>query len=469
MNRANAYLLLALLLATGLGCRTMAERQTRSTPPARQAVTPSALAGSTTRTDAAAAATITPTSPARAVATQPSAKLPAGAPIEMPSAPPVVTVGYHGPGTDTPPAKAPPTMRLSDQPATAMAAPSGGMNAAGCLSCPSPQIPPSQWLDAASRGFNSGSWRPPGLVGPWPRDEYVCDGGDDRRVAGRGANGQAVGLDAEDTIVQYETRDGEPRTQASNRVCIYAPRFAAVRKVYGMVQMDQRERVAGVELPLAMQRMDDHEAANTFMQPLQPSRHLGTTAASRFRRRNQSGGVANEQIAAGTIQDFLPYEDLNLIRRGTMDNSEKARLAERTAAAMHWSIRQALQVVVDNLDVAEASNQSHTSGVFRYELPDGKRRLRIVKIASRRDAKSGDIVEFTLRIDNVGDLPVDHMIISDQLSPRLEYVDKSQTCDRKHTFESEENEAGSLLLRWEIDQTLKVGEGAIIRFRCRVR
>ena len=330
-------------------------------------------------------------------------------------------------------------------------------------------MPPSAVLEGASRGACCNPWRPPGIVGPWPRDEYVCDGGDDRNVAGTDSSGRLVGMEAEDTVIEYRTRDGRIRTQASNRTCIYSPRFAAVRKVYGMVQVDQHEKVAGVELPLAMQRIDDHNAATTFVQPLQPGRNLGTTAASRFRTRRRVDGVANEEAVAGAIQDWMPYEDFNLIRRGISDNSEKARLAKRTAAAAHWSIHQALQVVVDGLDAAEASNQSHASDVFRYELPDGKRRLRIVKVASRHDARSGHIVDFTLRIDNVGDLPVDHVTVSDQLTARLEYVKDSQTCDKKHTFHSEENASGSLLLQWEITETLEVGEGAVVRFRCKVR
>lgn len=345
---------------------------------------------------------------------------------------------------------------------------------ADCLHCqpgaPSyPAVSPSAILDAASRGVYLPPWRPPGIAGPWPRDEYLCDGGDQSPPAGVTRDDRAVGLESEDTIVQYETRDGKPRTQASNQVCIYAPRFAAVRKIYGMNQLDQRTATAGIDQPLALNRIEDVAASNTYVQPLQPGRYLGTKNASRLLAQNRGTPIDNVEAVAGAQNSWLPYEDLTAIRRGIMDNSEKARLTNRIRAAQTWSSPQAVQVVIDGILAAEASGQSQAEEVLRYELPDGKRRLRVIKIASAQDASPGDEIAFTLRVDNVGDLPVSKATILDQLTTRLELVDGSTQCSAEHQFQATPNGKGSATLRWDITDTIPVGEGIIIRFRCRVR
>jgi len=59
--------------------------------------------------------------------------------------------------------------------------------------------------------------------------------------------------------------------------------------------------------------------------------------------------------------------------------------------------------------------------------------------------------------------------IIDSLTTRLEYVDGSQSSSRKANFGTQENEGESLVLRWELIEPLKVNEGGIVRFKCRVR
>ncbi len=409
----------------------------------------------------------------------PPAPAPAARPpaIERPSVVPAVVPVSHqepSPSPDTPhphatlsdqAGAAPTRSSLESSPATA-----GAPVVLPCPTCPPTAVANPSWgLDMAARGSAGNPWRPPGIVGPWPRDEYICDGGDTPPSAGVTARGRAVGLTHEDTIVQYETVDGQARIQASNRVCVYAPRFAAVRKVYQTVLLDQREAIAGVEQPLQMKRIDDVAASNTYVQPLQPGRYLGTKNASRLLAQDRSQPVDNVQAVAGTEAQWLPYEDLNVIRRGVMDNSEKARLAAKLEAAIVWSNPQAVQVVIDGQLAAEASGKVEAAQVLHYKLPDGKRRLRIVKIADRKDAQPGDEISFTLRIDNVGDLPVHHATILDELTPRLEFVDGSAQCSAEHEFTAKPNRGGSSTLRWEVDQAIPVGEGFIIRFRCRVR
>ena len=107
--------------------------------------------------------------------------------------------------------------------------------------------------------------------------------------------------------------------------------------------------------------------------------------------------------------------------------------------------------------------------IYTFDLPKGKPRLRIVKVASKHNARPGDVVEFTLLFENLGDQVIGNVTIVDNLVPRLEYVPDSQDCSLEANFSTQQNESESLALRWEIIKPLEVGEGGIIRFRCRVR
>jgi uncharacterized repeat protein (TIGR01451 family) len=90
-------------------------------------------------------------------------------------------------------------------------------------------------------------------------------------------------------------------------------------------------------------------------------------------------------------------------------------------------------------------------------------------VASACSAKPGEVVEFTLRFDNVGDQTVGNVTIVDNLTTRLELVPNTAQCSREAQFSTEANPQGSLILRFEINEPLKPGEGGIARFKCVVR
>ena len=95
--------------------------------------------------------------------------------------------------------------------------------------------------------------------------------------------------------------------------------------------------------------------------------------------------------------------------------------------------------------------------------------LRVIKTASTKTARPGDIVDFTIRFDNMGDQAVSHMVLIDNLTTRLEYVAGSAQSSRPADFSTEENEGESLVLRWEFNEPLPLGAGGLVRFHCRVR
>jgi len=314
----------------------------------------------------------------------------------------------------------------------------------------------------------SNSFRPPGIAGPWPSDEYICDGGDAFEEVLIKNDFSVNGLNIEDTVVHYDTVDGRVAVEPSNRVCIYAPRFAAVRQVRGMRQNEGQLVYVGIDTSLQVIDDPHYQVATHLTQPIQPIGQIGSLGTRVYRERLRGIGIENSQGLVSFHYGFMPYEDLQLIRNGVLINGEKARLATSIDSAIAWTGNQEVQLVIDEKRAHVETQDTQMQGVDVYESPEGNR-MRIVKLASRTDALPGEIVEFTLRFDNVGVETVGNVTIIDNLTARLEYVPESSLSTVDAEFFSQLNENGSLVLRWEIAEPLAPGEGGVIRFQCRVR
>lgn len=90
------------------------------------------------------------------------------------------------------------------------------------------------------------------------------------------------------------------------------------------------------------------------------------------------------------------------------------------------------------------------------------------KSADKNVAIPGEIITFTLRFSNMTGKDLRDVAIVDSLSPRLEFVEGSSRSNKESIFTLQENEAGSLILRWEVG-TLSAGESALVRFQAKVR
>jgi uncharacterized repeat protein (TIGR01451 family) len=330
---------------------------------------------------------------------------------------------------------------------------------------PMPAVPPQPWCPDS---LPCSGWRPPGLSCPWPDDEYLCDGGDQIPSVQVRKDWSVDGLQLEDTVVHYDTLDGDTHVEPSNRVCIYAPRFASVRKVYGVIQYDHLDRIARVDQPVPLEGVEDSQGPTTTLQPLQPMLNQGLAQASGFREQTPPIGLDNRQGLVGLHGNQLPYEDVTDLQRRLLTNSEKARLADLLQAAAVWSQDAAVQVMIDNIMTHEQVATTGVGTIQIYSL-QGKPRLRVCKLASTQQARPGEEVEFTLQFENVGDQTIGNVTVIDNLTTRLEYVEDSQTCSLKANFASSDNQGDSSVLRWEIVEPMKVGEGGVIRFKCLVR
>jgi uncharacterized repeat protein (TIGR01451 family) len=307
---------------------------------------------------------------------------------------------------------------------------------------------------------------PQAIVGP--PDEYLCDGGDYGLPAAVRADWTVDGLEQEDAIAHYDTLDGRVVVTPSNRVCIYAPRFAAVRRVENLLAHERRQLIDVALEETTPVNSDDVQPVVASTQRVGVAIDVGEQPANLFRGREQATEVVQE-IAPGEFYNTLgPYANLEIVRTGEVVGSELPIIKREVQAAVAWNGDQAAQVVFSNQQAVAVVGLKQPGTVYQTDEP-GDPRLRLVKLASKSNALPGEEVEFTLRFDSIGDQTVGNVTIIDSLTTRLEYVPNTAKCTVPASFTSVPNGAGSTVLRWEIKDPLKPGEGGVLQFRTRVR
>jgi uncharacterized repeat protein (TIGR01451 family) len=299
-------------------------------------------------------------------------------------------------------------------------------------------------------------------------NEFLCDGGDAPPAARARAGDQIIGVNLEDTVARYTTERGDVHISPSNRVCVYAPRFGAVRRVTGaelgalaistqrLLLRDGPNRIDAEQPGLAVTGRDELVRSGLIRGP------------DSMRARDR--GVKVENILQPQLaEDVLALlSGLSIVNRGILRESDKAWINIGSEAAIVWSVDQEVVVVVAGQVAATVIRDQAARELVIYELADAGR-LRVCKLADRRDALPGEIVTFILRIDNVGESPLHNIVLTDSLTTRLEYVPESQTSTRDADFSVQVNEGESLRLTWKFAGELQVGEGATVEFKCRVR
>jgi uncharacterized repeat protein (TIGR01451 family) len=336
-----------------------------------------------------------------------------------------------------------------------------------------PQVPPAAppgWeLGVPIPYTPSGPWAPPGIAKPWPQDEYLADGGDKGIQVAVGDNRQVRGLEMEDTVACFDTLDGRTVVEPSNQVFLYSPRFGAVRQVTGARENDQMIASSGMHQPIRLVSTGEVAMPGSAKQNVETVRQIGEKSITVFRSRQGDGAVSTAIRPAAFQNGFLPYENFAVIRLGQFDGAEMPWLARGTTAAITWSSDQAVQVMLDHRTASAVVSDQKVDTLFSVNQPPAHPKLRIVKVASTPFAEIGDTVAFTLRFDNVGDQVIGNVVILDSLTTRLRYVDNTAQSSLPASFSAQQNEGGSLVLRWEIAQPLEPGKGGILRFTCQVQ
>ena len=297
--------------------------------------------------------------------------------------------------------------------------------------------------------------------------EYIFDGGDhDPKVRLRQDLSQA-GLDAEDTVIQFETVDGKTNVESGCRVAIYAPRFGSVRKRQSARERDMALRAQATLRPDGTGILRDQLPPVNVSKPIKSSNSDNVRIVEAFRDRSRP--MPSEVVVPMvTLSDaFKPYEDFSLIRNGDLRSTDLAKLSKSTAAARIWTNVDELNVLIDGKEAIDITGAKKAADITIYEHKGA--RIRLCKVASDQMANPGDIISFTIRFDNVGEQPLKSLVVTDSLAPRLEYVENSQQASVAADFSTTPNSVGSYVLRWELENGLKPGDGGLVRFSCKVR
>ncbi len=300
-------------------------------------------------------------------------------------------------------------------------------------------------------------------------DEYLCDGGDrDLPISYR--EDEMQGLETEDAAVEYRDDLNKRHVKPTNKVCIYAPRFASVSSISEPI-----EDVGGGRPVQAIAAQAGVGLANregTFAQHQRD-------ATERLVTRQRGSGVTTDASTEAVEQPIAPHghahtaaiaQEFSFLRTGQVKQADEARLAASITAALALSRNQNPVITAKSEQGIELRNTFLQRELVGQEnRNNGHGMIRVVKLVDQKLAVPGDVVTFTIRYDNVGDREVHDVVIVDNLTPRLEYVDDSAECDAAGHLDIEDNGEGSVILRWVLDEPVPGRKGGVVSFKALVR
>ncbi|RMF44198.1 MAG: DUF11 domain-containing protein [Planctomycetota bacterium] len=297
---------------------------------------------------------------------------------------------------------------------------------------------------------------------------YIYDGGDAAPLAQVREDWTPIGLKPSETIAFYDTVSGRVCVRSTNRVAVYAPRFAAIRQVAGVIMTAASQNTQGILDPVATGRIRDANQAGAVMQPvaLHGQQQVGLIDALED---SNFGAKMDQVVPLQRMSDArFAIEGFDVTTTSRITDDEIVVLGRILQNAYEWWSPESLEVYLNGQGTALAKKSKAAQEVFHYEVSDSCA-LRVLKGASSSVALPGDILRFTLRFDNVGTKPIGNVVLVDNLTTRLEYIEGSQQSSVPVRFSSEPNSVGSQQLRWELEEPLAPYSGGVISFDCKVR
>jgi uncharacterized repeat protein (TIGR01451 family) len=321
------------------------------------------------------------------------------------------------------------------------------------------------------------------ILGPRPpEEECFHDGGDrGRKVAIDGCD-RLTGVDPEDTVATFRDSCGRKSVVCSNQVCICVPRFVALRTECPLLL---REGVVNLDFSHKYLRQDllyqraplvqafRYDRLRGFDGRLRPSINVNTKTPNelvgmKVLDAQQLDLGLLEYVGSKKLEMLTPVQKTKLIKQ--------IQLAQQFTGSKHLAVTdQVIMTAVvgrveNGPEVVSAEFNTRDLTVCCHEMPTlPDKPLVLVKCADKQAASIGDVITFSLRYSNVGGRAITDVAVTDSLSGRLEYVEGSAESDRDAVFTMQQNEAGSLVLRWEISGKLLPGQSGRIRFKAKVR
>jgi uncharacterized repeat protein (TIGR01451 family) len=301
-----------------------------------------------------------------------------------------------------------------------------------------------------------------------PVGEILCDGGDGGLPAVVLRDGEVAGLETNDTVAHYKTPDGQTVILPTNEVCIYAPRFGAVRHVAGVNIAAESRGAEGLGTDLSLASTEGRREPTTSLQEEEALATVAQRPSSLLRTQQKIGGLANDEGILRASGSDLPFESLQALRFELVDNLDSPLILAGMINAIHWTHDLGVQVAIDRRKAQVLATDRRAALIYHIEEPN-EPRLEVAKLADRAAAHPGDVVHFAIKYKNIGNRPITDLTIVDNLTTRLVYVEDSQQSDRPAEFSTQVNDASSLILKWQVQGPLEAGQGGLIQFACRVR
>jgi uncharacterized repeat protein (TIGR01451 family) len=277
---------------------------------------------------------------------------------------------------------------------------------------------------------------------------------------------------AGETVAHFDTLDGRVIAEPSNRLHIYAPRFGAIRKVEGVMGDEQITALVAARGQQVLNR--DRIALQTSF----AEQEAGTRLA---RAQDQLHGIEGQRRGAGigTTQTLIGYGNIEVVDSGSMilmqrtfgfGGSTRTQLDRGAVNARAWQGAESIRVQVNEL-APMVTTGIEGAAVYLQVTDEFERtsQLRLIKVASKESAQPGEVIEFTIRFDNIGNQLIGNITILDDLSPRLEFIPGTAVSSLASGFAPQLNTSGSLTMRFEITDPLAPGDFGVIQFQCRVR
>ena len=329
--------------------------------------------------------------------------------------------------------------------------------------CPCPSCNPEGSYALMVNGPGVVAWDPT----HYP-DEYLCDGGD-RDYPFHYEGRKIGGLETEDTVAEAQDITGKHLVVPSSKVCVYAPRFGAVRSISGTSLARDVQQATGAHDGLRLAGIDTHLGIDEQTQRDQLLQFDMRSRASGIDSKSRDSSFAQGEIALQHQNQLAAFQNLAFLQEGQFQQSDLAVLSYGVQTAGLWTRDQNPVIAGHDLHghEIEAEFNAHEFSVADDTRTPGL--LRVVKLADRETARPGDVLTFTIRFDNLGQTELTNIRITDNLTPRLEYVPGSATCELAGGLDIEPNGEGSSILTFRLDAPLAGETGGVLTFQCRVR
>jgi uncharacterized repeat protein (TIGR01451 family) len=323
------------------------------------------------------------------------------------------------------------------------------------------------------------------ISGPKPgNEECLRDGGDQGQKAGLDRNGHLQGLDPADTVAEYSDTRGQRRLAISNCVCICVPRFLVLRSETVLASYHMQVS------PGDTQVVQGHQSVQTKMtsEQTRQNEHLsGLSGRERLRGAINSqnlGRIERLEVLSAYQMDIGPGTFLGTKMLSKLTRDQRVLLKKQMEYAQQLGQPYGLGGVgqvqagptavgrMQGVNVLGTLQEVRAITVTCNQAPvppPAGKPLALYKWADKQGAKVGEVVTMFLKYSNQGGQPITDVALSDSLTGRLEYLPGSAKSDRDAVFTMQNNEAGSVILRWEVSGKLQAGESGVVSFQARVR